>query len=134
VADASAPLFEFDLRYVDRHRDPDVVTRWDRAKTATVRATTRADAFQVLWQMLGDAPRGRTWTATIDTARQLVPEVERTVVTSFQVDRASVLRDAADTVLREVARVWPGHRWPLAREVAEYAAEVLRAEAREASS
>jgi len=84
--------------------------------------------------MLGDAPRGRSWTARINAARQLVPEVERTVVTSWQVDRASVLRDAADTVLREVGKVWPSDRHPDVFEAAEYAAEVLRAEAREARS
>jgi len=116
----------------DASRDAAETEAWDDLPEwgrETLRAFTRAAlaAAGPLVTPEHDVP-------TIRQAVRAIPEVERTVVTSFQVDRASVLRDAADTVLREVARVWPGHRWPLAREVAEYAAEVLRAEAREASS
>lgn len=68
----SAP-FEFTMRYVDRSTDGYYVTRWDKAVTTTVIAPTRPEAFAALWAMLGSAPRGRTWTAVVDRARQLTP-------------------------------------------------------------
>jgi hypothetical protein len=45
---------------------------------------------------------------------------------------AKALEDAADTVLRELNIVWPFDRFVDVRRAAEYAAEVLRSDARKA--
>lgn len=63
--------FEFKMRYVDRDLDPYYYTNWDRAVSVTIKAPTRDEAFVVLWNMLGAAPRGRKWVAHIDSVKQL---------------------------------------------------------------
>lgn len=56
-----APLFRFTGEYVDMDPTGYAMTRWDRATPVSVLASTREEAFQKAWAMLGKPPEGRGW-------------------------------------------------------------------------
>lgn len=59
------PQYRFTMKYVMARDDPYFMVRWDQAKTATVVASNRTEAFQNLWELLGSAPMHAHWTAKI---------------------------------------------------------------------
>lgn len=67
------PQFDFDLRLTLGDSEGYYVTRWDRAQSITVRASTKQEAINKAAKALGDAPRGKYWTAVCDGIREFVP-------------------------------------------------------------
>lgn len=59
-------LSAFYMRVVDKDPTGYNHVRWDRATPVVVHASDRAEAFEKCWALMGEAPRYRTWTATID--------------------------------------------------------------------
>lgn len=57
----------FKMRVVDKDPTGYYYVRWDRATPVEVIAPDRAEAFQRLWALMGQAPRHRTWTAQVDS-------------------------------------------------------------------
>lgn len=55
------PLFRFTGEYVDKDPTGYAMTRWDLATPVSVLASTKAEAAQKVWAMLGEPPRGRSW-------------------------------------------------------------------------
>lgn len=56
-----APIFEYDLRLTSYDPEGYYVTRWDRAKNITVRASTEREAFETAKKALGDPSSTGTW-------------------------------------------------------------------------
>ena len=48
-------------------------TRWDQAVPISVIASTEKEALQKVWDLSGEAPRGRYWTAVLDKVEELAP-------------------------------------------------------------
>lgn len=63
--------YVFKMKYAEKDSSGYYYVRWDRGVIAEVVATTRDEAFEKLWALLGDCPRGFgwKWTATVLSIR-----------------------------------------------------------------
>ena len=70
-----APIFEFDLRLLERDSTNYYYPRWDLAQAITVRASSQQDAINKAAKVLGGpSRRGWVWTAKVDAIREVTPE------------------------------------------------------------
>ena len=63
----------FHYRRAIADREGYYVTRWDKAVPVQVIAGTEKEALQKVWDLSGEAPRGRCWTAKLDKVEELAP-------------------------------------------------------------
>ena len=67
-------MFKFKMRVVEEDPEGYYYVRWDRATPISVIAENKKDAYKQCWEVMGDSPRGWTWTAHIDSIEAHVPE------------------------------------------------------------
>lgn len=65
-----ADLYEFKMKYTEMDKSGYYHTRWDRGVVAEVVASTKEEAFEKLWVLLGKCNRsGFCWTAQLLSVR-----------------------------------------------------------------